>query len=52
MGENALVIRDPKTFCFYFDQPKDVDDHLKHKMEFSNECNEFLFENKIRNKIE
>ena len=52
MEENALVIRDPKTFRFYFDQPKDVDDNLKHEMEFSNECNESLVENKIRNKVE
>ena len=23
--ENMVVIRDPKTFCFKFDWPKDVD---------------------------
>ena len=25
MKENIIVIRDPKTFCFNFDWPKDVD---------------------------
>ena len=30
MEENMIVIRDPKTFYFHFDWPKDVDKHLKH----------------------
>ena len=30
MEENMIVIRDPKTFYFDFDWPKDVDKHLKH----------------------
>ena len=29
-----IVIRDPKTFCFNFDWPKDVDGNLKHEIEF------------------
>ena len=29
-----IVIRDPKTFCFNFDQPKDADDNLKREMKF------------------
>ena len=34
MGENITVIRDPKTFCFHFDWPKDGDENLKHEIEF------------------
>ena len=47
-----IVIRDPKTFCFNFDQPKDVDENLKHKIEFIIQSNESLTENKIKNKIQ
>ena len=47
-----IVISDPKTFCFNFHQPKDVDEDLKHKIEFILKSNESLAENKIRNKIE
>ena len=39
--ENMNVVRDPKTFCFNLHFPKDVDDNLKHEIEFiikSNEC--------------
>ena len=46
MKENMIVIRNPKTFCFNFDWPKDVDENLKH------ERNDSLVENKIKNKIE
>ena len=28
------MMRDPKTFCFNFDLPKDVDDNLKCQIEF------------------
>ena len=31
---NKLVIRESKTFHFYFDLPKDVDINLKHEIEF------------------
>ena len=30
MEENMIVIRDPRTSCFNFDWPKDVDKNLKH----------------------
>ena len=46
------MIRDPKTFCFNFDCPKDVDDNLKHKTEFNIKINESLPENKIKNVTE
>ena len=32
MEENMIVIRDPKTLCFKFDWPKDVDENLKHEI--------------------
>ena len=34
MEENMIVIRDPKTFYFHLDWPKDVDYNLKHEIEF------------------
>ena len=43
-----IVIRDPKTFCFNFDWPKDVDENLKHETEFIIKSNESLAENKIK----
>ena len=52
MEENMIVIRDPKTFCFNFDWPKDVDENLKHEIEFIIKSNESLAENKIKNYIE
>ena len=42
MKENIIVIRDPKTFCFNFDWPKDVDENLKHGIEFIIKNNESL----------
>ena len=32
MEEIITVIRNPKSFCFNFDLPKDVDEYLKHEM--------------------
>ena len=52
MEENMIVIRDPKTFCFNFDWPKDVDENLKHAVEFIIKSNESLADNIIKNKIE
>ena len=52
MEENMIVIRDPKTFCFNFDWPKDVDENLKHEIEFLIKSNESLAENKIENETE
>ena len=46
------VIRDPKTFFFNFDWPKDVDENLKYEFEFMVKRNESLAENKIKNQIE
>ena len=52
MEENMIVIRDPKIFCFNFDWPKDVDENLKHEIEFIIKSNESLAKNKIKNEIE
>ena len=41
-------IWDPKTLCFNFDWPKDVNKNLKHEIEFLIKCNESLSENKIK----
>ena len=41
-----IVIRDPKTFYFHFDQPKNVDENLKHEIEFIVKSNESLAEKK------
>ena len=46
MKENMILIRDQKTFSFNFDWPKDVDENLKHKIEFIIKTNESLAENK------
>ena len=34
MEEKMIVIRDPKTY-FYFYWPKDIDKNLKHEIELS-----------------
>ena len=34
MGEHMIVIRDPKTFCFNFDFPKDFVENLKREADF------------------
>ena len=52
MEENMIVIRDPKTFYFYFNWPKDVDENSKHETEFIIKSNESLAENKIKNETE
>ena len=41
-----IVIRDNKTFHSDFDWPKDVDENLKHEIEFIIKSNESLAENK------
>ena len=51
MEKNMIVIREPKTFYFDFDLPKDVDKNLKHEIEFILKSNESLVENKIKNEI-
>ena len=52
MQENMIVIRDLDTCCFNFDWSKDVDEILRHEIEFIIKNNESLAENKIKNKIE
>ena len=56
MEENVImekiVITDPKTFCFNFDLPKDVDENLKCEIEFIIKNNESLAEIIIKSKIE
>ena len=47
-----IVITDPKTFCFSFDSPKDVDENLKREIEFIIKSNKYLAERKIKNKTE
>ena len=32
MEEDMVVIREPKTFYFHFDWPKNVDENLKHEI--------------------
>ena len=49
MEENMIMMRDPRTFCFKFDQPKNVDDSLKNEIEFIIKNNESLAENKMKN---
>ena len=41
--------RDPKTFYFEFDLPKDIDGNLKYKIEFIIKIIKYLAENKIKN---
>ena len=52
MKESMIVIRDTKTFCFNFHWPKDVDENLKHEIEFIIKSNESLAENKMKNETE
>ena len=52
MEENMIVIRDSKTWCFDFHWPKDIDQNLKHEIEFVIKSNKSLAKSKIKNKIE
>ena len=47
-----IVIRDLKTLYFDFDWLKDVDENLKHKIEFIIKSNESLAGSKIKNDTE
>ena len=51
MKKNVIVIRDPKTFCFNFELPNNVDENVKHEIEFI-PSNVSLEENKMKNEIE
>ena len=46
------MIKDPKTFYFDFDWPKDVDENLKHETEFTIKNYKSLTENKIKDEME
>ena len=52
MEENIIVVEDPKTFCFRFDFPKDLDEKLRCEIEFIIKGNESLAGNKIKNEVE
>ena len=53
MEENMIVIRDPNTFYFHFDGPKNVDENLKDEIEFIIKSNEsFAERKKMKNWIE
>ena len=43
-----IVIRDPKTFYFDFDWPKDVEMNLKHEIEYIIKINAPLAQKKIK----
>ena len=47
-----VVIRQPKTFHFYFHWPKNVDEKLRHEIEFIIKNNKFLAQNKVENDID
>ena len=50
--KNLVVIREPKTFHFNFDLPKDIDKYLQHETKFIIKRNACLAENEIKNEIE
>ena len=52
MKENVIVIKECKTFNFYFDWPIGADENMKHEIEFIIKDNENSVENKIKNYIE
>ena len=52
MEENKIVIRDPKTFYSDVDWSKNVDENLKHDINFIIKSNESLAENKTKNENE
>ena len=51
MKESLVVITEPKTFYFDFDWPKNIDENLKHEIEFIIKSNESLPENKIKARL-
>ena len=52
MEKNMIMIRDPKTFCYSFDLPKDIDENLKCEIEFIIKSNGSLAAIIIENEIE
>ena len=51
MEENIIVRRDSRPFSFNFDWPKNVDEYLKHEVEFFRKSNESFAENKIKARL-
>ena len=47
-----IVIRDPITICFNFDEPIDVHDNLKLDSKIIIKSNEFLAENKKKTRLD
>ena len=52
MEENKIVIRDPNTFYSDFDWSRNVNENLKHDINFIIKSNESLAENKTKNENE
>ena len=52
MEENKIVIRDPNTFYSGFDWSRNVNENLKHDINFIIKSNESLAENKTKNENE
>ena len=52
MEQNMVIIRETKNFYFDFDWPENINENLKHEIEFIIKSNESLAENKIKNEIE
>ena len=52
MEEDMIVMRDSTSFSFDFDNLKNFDENLKHKIEFIIKSNESSSENKIKYGIE
>ena len=46
-----IEIRDPKNFYFHFGWPEDVDETLRHEIEFIIKSNDTLAESKLKNEI-
>ena len=44
-----VVLREPKTFYFDFDWPKNADENLRYQNKFIIKSNESLAENNIKN---
>ena len=51
MEDDIFIIREPKTFYFNFDQPKDLDKNLKYEIEFIIICNESSAQNKLKMRL-
>ena len=52
MEENMIVIRDPRTFYFRSDWPKNFDENLKDEIELIIKSNKSLAQKKMKTEIE